>query len=511
MAGFILPGMRLLLERYRQGMVSISEASEAETAITDLRPWSGGLPDLEGQAMESLSKHLARCLVKMSTEMLEGQSTLDLATLHIPQRLKDVEAFTHSRLYAFRFDEVPYYWRQLYSDCQIMTTFHTLIKAAQVAPPVEPRKALLGALDDVVARLDRCVVTAGGGGRILGKIWIETTIRLIQGAIPDVQQTVPSLFSSTEMHGRPAVTKPVARHHGWTISMFEEYMEENHRLAVRTGKLGPKPVVFTDLMGSWPAMEHRGWCRADYLMSQTLGGRRLVPIEVGRSYVDEGWGQELIPFKEFLVRYIDNGLASGDATDVAVGVAENGEAPPMPKGYLAQHNLFNQIPQLRNDIRVPDYCWADIPSGHPFNNKSSPRLEVPEINAWFGPAGTITPLHTDGYTNILCQVVGTKYVRLYPPQADRAMRPRSDNENGIDMSNTSSIDLDLVEGWDLTLNESLDGQADAQEYLNKLREDLRSVEYFDCILEPGEALLIPVGWWHYVRSLSISFSVSFWF
>lgn len=32
----------------------------------------------------------------------------------------------------------------------------------------------------------------------------------------------------------------------------------------------------------------------------------------------------------------------------------------------------------------------------------------------------------------------------------------------------------------------------------------------DCVLEPGQMLFIPPGWWHYVRSTTVSFSVSFW-
>lgn len=36
------------------------------------------------------------------------------------------------------------------------------------------------------------------------------------------------------------------------------------------------------------------------------------------------------------------------------------------------------------------------------------------------------------------------------------------------------------------------------------------LEFMDCILEEGEMLYIPPKWWHYVRSLTASFSVSFW-
>jgi lysine-specific demethylase 8 len=38
----------------------------------------------------------------------------------------------------------------------------------------------------------------------------------------------------------------------------------------------------------------------------------------------------------------------------------------------------------------------------------------------------------------------------------------------------------------------------------------RGTPYLEAVLKPGDALFIPIFHWHYVRSLTPSFSVSFW-
>jgi hypothetical protein len=57
--------------------------------------------------------------------------------------------------------------------------------------------------------------------------------------------------------------------------------------------------------------------------------------------------------------------------------------------FLTLLNL--QINELRRDIFIPDYCFAG-------------GGELRSLNAWFGPAGTVTPLHHDPHHNILAQV-----------------------------------------------------------------------------------------------------------
>ena len=50
---------------------------------------------------------------------------------------------------------------------------------------------------------------------------------------------------------------------------------------------------------------------------------------------------------------------------------------------------------MKEDFSVPDFCsFSDQEDGE----------SLPDINAWFGPGGTVSPLHYDPKNNLLCQV-----------------------------------------------------------------------------------------------------------
>lgn len=212
---------------------------------------------------------------------------------------------------------------------------------------------------------------------------------------------------------------------------------------------GP-PVILSDSMSHWPARTR--WNSMNYL--KRVAGDRTVPVEVGKNYLCPEWKQELITFSEFLER-IQSGNTSAAPT------------------YHAQHPLFDQIKELRKDILIPDYCYTG-------------GGELRSINAWFGPAGTVTPLHHDPHHNILAQVVGKKYIRLYSASLSEELYPHSETM----LCNTSQVDLDNID--------------------DAAFPKVRDLEFMDCILDEGEMLYIPPKWWHYVRSLTASLSVSFW-
>ncbi|KAK1288659.1 hypothetical protein QJS10_CPB19g01026 [Acorus calamus] len=53
-------------------------------------------------------------------------------------------------------------------------------------------------------------------------------------------------------------------------------------------------------------------------------------------------------------------------------------------------------------------------------------------------------------------------------------------------------------------------QVDLDNFDAKAFPKAQDLEFMDCVLEEGEMLYIPPKWWHYVKSLTTSFSVSFW-
>ncbi|OIV99422.1 hypothetical protein TanjilG_17232 [Lupinus angustifolius] len=215
--------------------------------------------------------------------------------------------------------------------------------------------------------------------------------------------------------------------------------------------LSSSPVIISDCMAHWPAKMK--WNNIDYLLR--VAGDRTVPVEVGKNYLCAEWKQELITFSEFLQRIKSNDYS------------------PIGPTYLAQHPLFDQISELRKDIFIPDYCFTG-------------GGELRSLNAWFGPAGTVTPLHHDPHHNILAQVIGKKYIRLYSASLSEDLSPYPDTM----LSNSSQVDLDDID--------------------ERKFPKVADLEFVDCILEEGEMLYIPPKWWHYVRSLTPSCSVSFW-
>ena len=139
--------------------------------------------------------------------------------------------------------------------------------------------------------------------------------------------------------------------------------------------------------------------------------------------------------------------------------------------YLTANNHALKRPALAPLLRdigpLPD--WFD------------PRRLTDEALLWIGGAGVVTPMHHDTVQLMHTQVIGRKRWRLVSPLQTPLVR----NHIGV----FSKLQFDAAG----SANQPLPAQ----------------LRVIDIIVEPGETLFVPVGWWHHVQSLEPCISLSF--
>ncbi|KAK3673311.1 hypothetical protein LTR78_006856 [Recurvomyces mirabilis] len=471
-------------------MTAASRKRAASTTPPAITNWGSSLSN-----GEDLTDRIGRILGRIEDDLNASVSddTILICGLYLLQQVsKDPDhVLTVSRqaIESFHFRDVPSHWRRLYEDASLQKAAALLRRRADglSATGEGKRQACRVSslafrnvgqddwLQALVAVLDQAIMLTGAPRR---KTTFDAIFQCLDSICDDPgKNDMPKQFDVRLPH-QLALKKPISlAGKALSLGSFESWMQKE-----RT------PLIIADAFDHWPAC-HR-WQDPNYLLSNTLDGRRIVPVEIGESYTSEGWTQRTMTMKDFVLQHL---------------LPERPEAI----GYLAQYDLFQQIPTLRADVSVPDYCYTDPPKADCDALKTTglstiALVDEPLMHAWLGPKGTKTPLHTDPYHNIFCQVVGYKYVRLYSPSETRRLYPRSVDESGISMENTSSIDVNFLS--------RRKPETDASK-LKLFRETFplfADADYFEGVLGPGDSLYVPLGWWHYVESLTTSFSVSFW-
>ncbi len=212
-----------------------------------------------------------------------------------------------------------------------------------------------------------------------------------------------------------------------------------------------RPVIIEGAMDDWPARTR--WT-PDYFKRRL--GDRLVEVQANRN-TDPDYEMNSAKHKKE--------MRFGDYVDLVESSAATNDY------YITANNdgkNKENLKELWEDIILfPDYLREDDPKGRGF--------------FWYGPKGTVTPIHHDLTNNFMAQVRGRKLVRLIAPFE----LPYLYNHRHC----FSRVDLDRV---------------DYEKY-----PQFRNVTVTDVELRPGDLFFLPVGWWHYVRGLDISITMTF--
>ena len=226
-----------------------------------------------------------------------------------------------------------------------------------------------------------------------------------------------------------------------------------------------RPAVLTGIADRWPS--HTRWS-AEHFRREYGSVRAEVELQGGkdpRSYFPERKYAEMD-----LTTFVDK--LPGDS----------------PRHYLSQWPALRHIPQLTQDI-VPLSDYQTVPEYYPGFLQRRLRLER---HFWFGAAGTFSTLHFDPADNFFAQIWGRKKFILFPPEQGPLLY------RSHELCETYPFCLALFSPVDV-----------AHPDLKRFPRYAEATP-IEVVLDPGEILYLPAGWWHYVVSVDASIGLSHW-
>ena len=204
---------------------------------------------------------------------------------------------------SFYFRDVPSHWRRLYEDASLQKAAGLLRcradelsaseeekrKRCDVANAASSDPGLGDWLQVVVAVLDQANMLTGAPGR---KATFDAVFQYLDFFCDgSCNNDMPKQFD-VRLPDQLALKHAIKRTSNvLSLGSFESWMQKD-----RT------PLVIADAFDHWPACQR--WQDPNYLLSRTLYGRRIVPVEIGESYTSEDWTQRTMTIKDFMLQYL---------------------------------------------------------------------------------------------------------------------------------------------------------------------------------------------------------------
>jgi len=175
--------------------------------------------------------------------------------------------------------------------------------------------------------------------------------------------------------------------------------------------------------------------------------------------------------------------------------------PTTTRIYLAQCPISLLPASLASTLPTPSYALA------------AGRGDIYDSSIWLGLAPTLTPLHKDPNENVFVQLAGRKVVRVFEPGVgEELFKVAMGAKGGKGMGLGEEMMNSEGEGG-RALNEVVWGEDVVVAGEEEMERDGDKAIGYEAVLEAGDGMFIPKGWWHSVRGVGegINGSANWWF
>jgi ribosomal protein L16 Arg81 hydroxylase len=265
-----------------------------------------------------------------------------------------------------------------------------------------------------------------------------------------------------------------------------------------------RPVIIRCAIAHWPAVQK--WS-PEYLRTMVEGAK--VVIQSKSDYGASGSKRHFEESKEVDFANVVDMMTLDDAPDMS---------------YVRQTRVWKDIAALVDDIQPLRYGPANLAKA--------------DGNLWIGPAGTVAQMHWDPGHNLFAQVRGEKKWILVPPSEshmtygnkfslseiiqdsriresfpallenmEKTMASSASLENLVNRGFNDS-ERRLLYSWLAQMNNC---DVNAEEPDPQKTPLFLAAHRYVGTLSPGDLMFIPFGWRHYVRSMSASISMNWFF
>ncbi len=234
-----------------------------------------------------------------------------------------------------------------------------------------------------------------------------------------------------------------------------------------------KPVIVTDATENWRARSK--WT---FEFFKTTYG-----LDPALAWLGRGSGPGKLTTLSAYIDFLDAPLTELPGVWTGKDIGKDGQPPRVVRGaspfYLLGWYAFRQHPELYDDIAPAPYFVQDLVSAlNPTLRDVFEWTSNTEYTAIFiGPKDSLSALHDDYWDThaYLVQIQGRKRAILFSPK-----------------------DSDFLYG----------GQVDPEQPDFERFPLFDRATAYECVIEPGDTLLMPANWLHHVRGLEKSITLS---